>query len=71
MTENQFTWEDGERKRKFKLYRPCPCGCDSRGGLKGVGYLTGSDKKGNGFTLWVESEEVYQSIEKVMAEQIK
>jgi hypothetical protein len=47
--------------------RPCPCGCDDRGGRGGVGYLTGSDAAGNGFTIWIESEEVFQRLEKLLA----
>lgn len=58
---DQHTWK-GEENRPLSLYRPCACGCDERGGYKGVGYLTGSDKKGKGFTLWIEDEPVFQAV---------
>ncbi|KKL82617.1 hypothetical protein LCGC14_1982990 [marine sediment metagenome] len=58
-----FTW-NGEVNRPLTLARPCSCGCDQRGGEKGVGYLTASDKDGNGFTLWLEDEDVFQTIAK-------
>jgi len=61
----QITWQ-GEQNREFQLQRPCECGCDVREGAKGVGYLTGSDKSGKGFTVWIENEEVYQAIERVI-----
>ena len=47
--------------------RPCSCGCDERDGRAGVGYLTGSDAAGNGFTIWIESEEVFQRLEQLLA----
>ena len=46
----------------MKLKRPCECGCDFRDGTHGVGYLIGSDGSGSGFTIWVETEEVYQMV---------
>ena len=49
-----IVWTDGERGRRLELRRPCACGCD--GTAHGVGYLTGSDPQGRGFTLWIESE---------------
>jgi hypothetical protein len=42
--------------------RPCSCGCDARLGIHGVGYLSGSDPAGNGFTLWIEDEAMYQPL---------
>lgn len=56
----------GEVNRAFRLQRPCSCGCDQRSGDKGVGYLTGSDSKGNGFTLWITDEKVFQVMRKSM-----
>ncbi|RJR44301.1 MAG: hypothetical protein C4567_04345 [Deltaproteobacteria bacterium] len=58
----EITWK-GEKSRLLQVCRPCPCGCDVRDGRPGVGYLTGSDDGGNGFTVWIESEEVYQRLE--------
>jgi hypothetical protein len=44
--------------------RPCSCGCDTRQGVAGVGYLTGSDPDGNGFTVWIKDEAMYQRVAK-------
>lgn len=60
----ELTW-DGDEGRALALHRPCPCGCDEHGaekGSKGVGYLTGSDENGHGFTIWIENEVVYQRL---------
>jgi hypothetical protein len=62
----EITWK-GEKSRRLQVCRPCPCGCDNRSGRPGVGYLTGSDDEGNGFTIWIESEEIYQRIERLLA----
>ena len=59
--ETEFSWQ-GEKNRTFDLRRPCDCGCDHRQGNLGVGYLTGSDSDGIGFTVWIEKEEVYQRL---------
>jgi len=61
----QSTWY-GEEGRPLGLHRPCPCGCDSRGGSKGVGYLTGSTDEGDGFTIWIQDENVYQVVRDVL-----
>jgi hypothetical protein len=63
----EITWK-GEKGRLLQVCRPCPCGCDDRGGRPGVGYLTGSDEEGNGFTIWIETEEVYQRLARLLAE---
>lgn len=63
--KNQFIWV-GERERPLRLYRPCSCGCDYRDGNKGIGYLSGSNQEGVGFTIWIESEEVFGILQKVM-----
>jgi len=53
------TWQ-GDENRTLAFYEPCPCGCDDRGreqkGL--VGYLSGSDADGNGFTAWMTKGEL-------------
>jgi len=61
----QIVWT-GEENRPFGLRRPCECGCDFREGIKGIGYLTYSDSEGNGFTIWIETEEVYQRLAQAM-----
>lgn len=67
MSKYQFVWK-GHESRPVGVMRPCSCGCDSRDGYKGVGYLTGSDAQGNGFTVWIESEEVYEKLEELIGE---
>jgi hypothetical protein len=61
----EITWK-GEKSRLLQVRRPCPCGCDERDGRPGVGYLTGSDDEGNGFTIWIETEEVYRRLERLL-----
>ena len=61
----QYTWK-GEKNRSIQVVRPCPCGCDERDGFRGVGYITGSDKDGNGFTIYIRSEEVFQVASKLI-----
>ena len=47
--------------RPLKLSRPCNCGCDARGGTKGVGYISGGS--GNAFfSIWIENEATYQAL---------
>jgi len=61
----QMVWQ-GEVRRPLGLSRPCPCGCDTRDGVKGVGYLSGSDAAGNGVTVWIEDEAVYRRLEELL-----
>ena len=61
----EYLWE-GEKNRVLQVKRPCDCGTCQADGVHGVGYLTGSDKHGNGFTLWIEQEEVYQMIARMV-----
>ncbi|WP_225073557.1 hypothetical protein [Desulfuromonas sp. CSMB_57] len=43
--------------------------CKTCGGeSEGVGYLAGSDADGNGFVLWIDEEDVYQAIRKVLGQ---
>jgi hypothetical protein len=52
---------NGERDRAVRLQRPCECGCDERDRSERlVGYLTGSDSNGEGFTLYMPDEATYQ-----------
>lgn len=57
----QYIWK-GEPNRGLALSRPCGCGCDSRDGAKGAGYLSGSDDDGNGFTIWIQDERIYANL---------
>ncbi len=59
--DKQFTWQ-GEKNRPVKLSRNCGCGCTTRGGVKGVGYISGSNYAGEGFTIHIEEEEVFRAI---------
>jgi hypothetical protein len=52
----------------LKCADPVTRGCDDRGGRPGVRHVTGSDDKGNGFTTWIKSEEVFQRLEKLLIE---
>jgi hypothetical protein len=65
------TWH-GERNRAAKVRRPCPCGCDARTGPiaegKAVGYLSGSNADGEGFTLWIPDEPTYEVLKAVFGE---
>ena len=55
----EILWK-GEKNRPLGVYRPCSCGCDDA--ANGVGYLSGSDSKGNGFTIWIENEKNFLQI---------
>jgi hypothetical protein len=57
----EILWQ-GEKARPLRVQRPCSCGCDTRDGSHGAGYLTGSDADGNGFTVWIQSEEVFMRL---------
>ncbi len=61
----QMVWQ-GEVRRPLRLSRPCPCGCDAREGVKGVGCLSGSDGAGKGVTIWIEDEAVYRQLEQLL-----
>ena len=61
----QIVWR-GEVRRPLRLSRPCSCGCDTREGIKGVGYLSGSDADGKGVTIWIEDEAVYRQLERLL-----
>jgi hypothetical protein len=56
-----IVWIDGEKNRRFDVYRSCPCGTCSAA-RKGVGYLSWSDASGHGTTVWLENERVFQQL---------
>lgn len=64
---HEIEWK-GERARALTVQRPCSCGCDVRGGKKGVGYLTGSDKDGNGLSIWIKSEKIFMLLHRLLKE---
>jgi len=59
-TRCDFVW-DGERNRELSVYRPCSCGICSKG-RRGVAYLSSSNASGQGFTIWIENEEVVKRL---------
>lgn len=56
-----FNWNAGELNRSFGAYRPCSCRV-CREQTRGVGYLSSSDTRGRGFTIWIEDEAVFQRL---------
>ena len=62
----EISWNAGDCNRTLKAVRPCECGCDFRDGVSGVGYLTGSNSDGDGFTIWIENEQVYKLLETLL-----
>jgi hypothetical protein len=62
MQKRQFVMKmDGNQP--LTAYRACKtCGGESAG----AGYLCGSDEEGNGFVIWIDEEEVFQAVEKVL-----
>jgi hypothetical protein len=54
-------WACGVPKQTVAVHRP-EIPWDSRG----VGYLSGSNEKGHGFTVWVPDEESYQHLRGVV-----
>lgn len=57
-----WLWTEGDRGRRLELRRLCPCGCDSRAGFPGVGYLTASDQEGSGFSLPILDESSFEAL---------
>lgn len=62
----ELIWNAGACNRTLTAVRPCECGCDFRDGDSGVGYLTGSNANGEGFTIWIENEQVYKLLETLL-----
>ena len=60
------TWI-GSPDRQLRVWRPCPCGCDQRGGESLTGYLSGSDEMGRGFSLLAETETEFQTLREIAA----
>ncbi len=63
-----FVWQspNEEPNHYVKVQRPCECGCDFRDGDFGIGYLIGGLGNGKGFTIWIETEEVYQRLRELI-----
>ncbi len=63
----QYTWK-GEPNRRLSVNRPCECGCDAAFRDENVGYLSGSDDDGNGFSIWIADSRVYRLLEEKLRE---
>jgi len=61
-----FVWSGGERNRRLGVYRPCRCGTRTKT-QSGVGYLSFSDARGRGLTVWLSSEQVFQGLDRAIA----
>jgi len=57
---------NGERNRPLSAYRACPCAVCSKG-RRGVGYLSFSNAKGRGFTIWMRNEMVFRGLRQAVA----
>tara|TARA_R100001594_G_C3900509_1_gene230715 strand:- start:20 stop:241 length:222 start_codon:yes stop_codon:yes gene_type:complete len=55
----------GSKNRGIKCYAPCPCGCDTRDNPDLLGYLSGSNDKGDGFTILIEDKESYNKLREI------
>lgn len=64
--DSEIEFWNGEKNRPLQVCRPCPCGCDDRDGIKGIGYLTGSNQVGAGFTIWFASEKSFQKVQGIL-----
>lgn len=67
-TDTQFIWK-GEGERELQLSRGCGCGTCQQAMAGAVGLLTGSTAEGEGFTILIEDEDVYQRLSQVALEQ--
>jgi hypothetical protein len=60
---------NGEKGRRFGVFVPHHCLATWKArGVKGpgVGYISATDGDGNGFTIWIESEEVFAMAQKIL-----
>jgi hypothetical protein len=57
----------GEENREVGLYRPCSCGCGDRDPetRDAVGYISGSDEKGHGFTIFLFKDADFKTLARV------
>lgn len=61
----------GEKGRRVDFYDPCPCGCTTRNHPNVLGYLSGSNDEGEGFTIMVSDQETYKRIRNVYPNTVK
>lgn len=57
----EIIWTGGERHRPLGVYRSCKCGVCTVG-CNGVGYLSYSNAQGEGLTVWIQDEDVFQGL---------
>ena len=55
----------GAEDRKIEFFDPCGCGCDTRDNPNLLGYLSGSNDEGEGFTIRVYDEDTYKQMRKI------
>lgn len=60
---SEFYWPTGEKDRPVNVCRPDICD-DAPAGA--VGYLSGSNPKGQGFTIWLFDERVYCLLQELL-----
>lgn len=60
---SEYTWR-GEPNKPLTLSRPSSD--ELRHGCEGVGYLTASDVRGYGFTIWIQNDTVFRQVSLVM-----
>jgi len=61
----EITFWRGEEDREIRFSDPCCCGCDTRDNPQLLGSLTGSNDKGEGFTIRKYDEETYNHMRKI------
>ena len=54
-----------DKGRKVDFFDPCSCGCDTKENPDLLGYLSGSNDDGNGFTLSIYDQETYDEFCKI------
>lgn len=58
-----LVWYQGETDRELIARRVCECGTCQAAAPKGVvGYLSGSDSRGTGFSIYIYTEKTYQAL---------
>ena len=57
---------DTNKNRKVDFYDPCGCGCDTKYDPDLLGYLSGSNDDGYGFTLHIYDQDTYDKMRKII-----
>lgn len=65
MAKKQFLMKM-DKNHPLEVHSSCKtCGGES----EGAGYLCGSDAEGNGFVLWIDDQEIYEVVARVLEQQ--